>query len=92
MRKGPSPAFPFAVVVTTRNGYTSCRGLPVLGSSDAYPCLPAASFRVRRYEHGRLATGKGNGAGRWSLVKYNQPQGSPMLELEELKLSFSVGG
>jgi hypothetical protein len=48
------------------------------------PALPAnATFPVRRYERGRLGTGKGNGAGRRSLVKYNQPQGTPRLELEE---------
>jgi hypothetical protein len=35
-------------------------------------------------------TGKGNGAGRRSLVKYNQPQSTAMLELEELTLSFSA--
>jgi hypothetical protein len=76
------------VVVTTHNGYTSCtEDCPFW--VEAMPTLPPeASFRVRRYEHGRLGTGKGNGAGRWSLVKYNQPQGT--LELEELKLSFSV--
>jgi hypothetical protein len=34
----------------------------------------------------------GDGADRWSLVKYNQPRSTPMLELEELKLSFSVDG
>ena len=39
----------------------------------------------------RLGTGKGNGAGRRSLVKYNQPQGTPRLELEERKLSLSDG-
>jgi hypothetical protein len=66
-------------------------GPPVQGRGHAYPSPPAPSFRVSRYERGRLGTGKGNGAGGRSLVKYNQPLGTPMLELEELKLLFSVG-
>jgi hypothetical protein len=73
------------VLVTIHNGYTSGRGLPVL-------CRPAPCFRVCRYQHGQLGTGKGNGAGRRSLVKYKQPLSTPVLELEELKLSFSVEG
>jgi hypothetical protein len=71
-------------LVTIRNGYTS-------GTEDcpfwveAMPAVPSSViFPRRRCEHGRLGTGKGHGAGRRSLVKYNQPQGTPMF-------SFSVG-
>jgi hypothetical protein len=57
------------------------------------PNLPSnAIFLICQHQHGRLGTGKGNGAGRRSLVKYNQPLSTTVLELEELKLSFSVEG
>jgi hypothetical protein len=43
--------------------------------------LPSSAIFPRPpYERHRLATGKGNGVARLSLVKYNQPQGTPMLE------------
>jgi hypothetical protein len=57
------------------NGYTS-------GTEDcpfrveAMPTLPASAIFPRFVDVGwPPSTGKGNGADRWSLVKYNQPRG-----------------
>jgi hypothetical protein len=85
---GPRPI----MLVTAHNGYPSCtEDCPFW--VDVMPTLPiVAIFSHLSIRAGAAATGKGNGAGRRSLVKYNQPQSTRTLKLEELKLSFSVEG
>jgi len=52
------------------------RGLPVPGSSDAYRALQRHLSPFVDTSMAAFGTGMGDGAGRWSLVKYNQPQSS----------------